>query len=72
MPKLEEPMRMEEFYEDNSGSKLENSTHQQDMSDFELEATTIWSFPNRGKWATHKGDYRGIWINFSLGLYQES
>ncbi len=59
MPKLEEPKGMKEFYENNSGSKLGNSTHQQDISDFELEATTIWSFPNRGKWATHKGDYRG-------------
>lgn len=28
---------------------------------FNLEATTIWSFPDRGKWATHKGDYRGNW-----------
>ena len=29
--------------------------------EFELEATTVWSFPDRGKWATHKGDYRGNW-----------
>ena len=28
---------------------------------FELEATTVWSFPDRGRWATHKGDYRGNW-----------
>ena len=27
--------------------------------EFELEKTTIWSFKERGKWATHKGDYRG-------------
>ena len=26
---------------------------------FELENTTIWSFNERGNWATHKGDYRG-------------
>ena len=26
---------------------------------FELEETTIWSFKERGSWATHKGDYRG-------------
>ncbi|MCG3255677.1 MAG: site-specific DNA-methyltransferase, partial [Candidatus Heimdallarchaeota archaeon] len=50
---------MKEFYKDNSDSKLETSTNQQDTNEFELEATTIWSFPNRGKWATHKGDYRG-------------
>ncbi|WP_341472337.1 hypothetical protein [Fonticella tunisiensis] len=29
---------------------------------FSLEATTIWSFPDRGNWLTHKGDYPG---NFS-------
>jgi len=23
--------------------------------------TTVWSFPKRGSWATHKGDYRGNW-----------
>ncbi|MGQ9463261.1 MAG: TRM11 family SAM-dependent methyltransferase [Candidatus Fervidibacter sp.] len=28
---------------------------------FELEQTTVWSFPDRGTWATHKGDYRGNW-----------
>lgn len=26
---------------------------------FKLEGTTIWSFKERGNWATHKGDYRG-------------
>lgn len=25
------------------------------------EQTTIWSFPDRGKWATHSGRYRGNW-----------
>ncbi|MCI4462539.1 MAG: DNA methylase [Thermogladius sp.] len=24
-------------------------------------STTVWSFPLRGSWATHKGDYRGNW-----------
>ncbi len=59
MPKLEGPKGMKEFYKDNPDLKTETSTNQQDTNDFELEATTIWSFPNRGKWATHKGDYRG-------------
>jgi len=27
----------------------------------ELEFTTVWSFPDRGNWATHKGDFRGNW-----------
>lgn len=31
-------------------------------SNFELETNTVWSFPNRGKWATHDSKYRG---NFS-------
>ena len=29
--------------------------------DFELELNTVWSFPNRGKWATHDAKYRGNW-----------
>lgn len=29
---------------------------------FELETNTVWSFPERGKWATHDARYRG---NFS-------
>ncbi len=28
---------------------------------FELEMTTVWSFPDRGKWATHDGKWRGNW-----------
>ena len=30
--------------------------------EFKLETNTVWSFPNRGKWATHDAKYRG---NFS-------
>jgi DNA modification methylase len=26
---------------------------------FELQSTTVWSFPQRGNWATHKSGYRG-------------
>ena len=31
--------------------------------DFKLETTTVWSFPDRGKWATHylNAKYRGNW-----------
>lgn len=29
--------------------------------EFDLECTSVWSFPKRGDWATHKGDYRGNW-----------
>lgn len=30
-----------------------------ETSNFEMENTSIWSFKERGDWATHKGDYRG-------------
>ena len=30
-------------------------------NNFQLEPTTVWSFPDRGKWATHSGGYRGNW-----------
>ena len=29
--------------------------------DFARETTTVWSFPDRGDWATHIGNYRGNW-----------
>ena len=29
------------------------------MKDFDLEITTVWSFPERGKWATHNSSFRG-------------
>jgi DNA modification methylase len=29
--------------------------------DMNLETTTVWSFPERGKWATHRPTYRGNW-----------
>jgi len=28
---------------------------------FSLETTSIWSFPQRGNWATHDGNWRGNW-----------
>lgn len=28
---------------------------------FKLEIDTIWSFKDRGNWATHNGNYRGNW-----------
>lgn len=30
-------------------------------NEFELECTTVWAFPRRGNWATHKSDWRGNW-----------
>ncbi len=29
--------------------------------DLEVQTTTVWSFPKRGNWATHKPTYRGNW-----------
>jgi DNA modification methylase len=29
--------------------------------EFQLERTNAWSFPERGRWATHQGDFRGNW-----------
>lgn len=31
---------------------------------FSLENTSIWSFPDRGTWATHTNKYRGNWSPF--------
>lgn len=31
------------------------------MYSYDLQTTTVWSFPKRGSWATHKGDYKGNW-----------
>ena len=31
------------------------------MSQYKLQTTTIWRFPNRGDWATHNPSYRGNW-----------
>lgn len=30
-------------------------------ADFKLEQNTVWSFPERGDWATHDAKYRGNW-----------
>ena len=32
-----------------------------DLRNFEMEKTTVWSFAERGNWATHSGNYRGNW-----------
>ncbi len=29
--------------------------------DYVFETETVWSFPDRGSWATHVGNYRGNW-----------
>ena len=32
-----------------------------DLKNFKLETTSVWSFPDRGNWYTHYGDYPGNW-----------
>ncbi len=32
--------------------------------EYSPEKTTVWSFPERGEWATHKGDYPGNWTPY--------
>ncbi len=34
---------------------------QREPSRFQPQTTTVWSFPERGSWATHDGSYRGNW-----------
>lgn len=34
---------------------------QWEPENFELEMTTVWSFPDRGNWATHDAKWRGNW-----------
>lgn len=43
----------------NRGVNLQNIKWEPD--DFELQMTSIWDFPDRGKWATHDASYRGNW-----------
>ena len=31
------------------------------LEESEIQTTTVWSFPNRGKWLTHSAKYRGNW-----------
>src|SRR6266849_5507184 len=33
-------------------------------TNYNLEETTVWSFPDRGNWATHLGNYPGNWSPF--------
>jgi len=40
---------------------MSNLVKKWNPDDFELETNTVWSFPNRGNWATHDAKYRGNW-----------
>lgn len=38
-----------------------SSIKQWEPQNFQLETTSIWSFPEHGGWATHNGKWRGNW-----------
>lgn len=40
---------------------MAKQTKMWEPEDFELQMTTVWSFPERGDWATHDAKYRGNW-----------
>jgi len=58
IPKLAEK-RMELFHKDICSANSEINSNIKNNIDFQLETTTIWSFPDRGNWSSHKGDYNG-------------
>ena len=44
-----------------SALKVSKRVRRLHPKDFREEKTTIWSFRQRGNWATHSGEYRGNW-----------
>ena len=48
-------------YNDTNNEKKEVCLISLQPNNFKLEPTTVWSFSDRGSWATHSGKYRGNW-----------
>jgi len=44
-----------------SALKISKKIKRLHPKDFKEEQTTVWSFKQRGNWATHSGEYRGNW-----------
>jgi DNA modification methylase len=44
-----------------SGFKVSKKIKTFSPKDFKEEQTSVWSFKQRGNWATHSGEYRGNW-----------
>ena len=40
---------------------MDKHAYNNGLEDFKLETTTVWSFPQRGSWASHNPNYRGNW-----------
>ncbi len=38
-----------------------NDIIRDDLENYRYESSSVWSFPERGYWYTHRGDYRGNW-----------
>ena len=58
---INENIEIREQYEPYTYQDLNNKIDVLTPNNFELETTTVWSFPNRGRWATHNPRYRGNW-----------
>jgi 16S rRNA G966 N2-methylase RsmD len=58
---IKERIVISENKEENNIGKRKISLKKLEPEDFKMEATTVWSFKNRGNWATHNGKYRGNW-----------
>ena len=56
--KTKKAVRIEDVLIPLTGKKIVSSYHPET---FEFQGTTVWSFPKRGSWATHEGNYRGNW-----------
>lgn len=59
--KLECPICSTDFQNKSEGSS--RSTYLE-PTNFNMEVTTIWNFPQRGDWATHNPKYRGNWTPY--------
>lgn len=40
---------------------MDKHTYNNGPEDFKLETNSVWSFPERGSWASHNPNYRGNW-----------
>lgn len=58
--KSPELLKLQCTYINNNITEISNK-EDQGIKDYKIQTTTLWSFPDRGKWATHSRYYRGNW-----------
>jgi len=58
---MEEPIIIENKVIKSWAEYKKTTPFQLQPNDFKLQKTTVWSFPDRGNWATHTPQYRGNW-----------